>query len=84
MSSASVVTFLLAGYFPTTNSSLQLSCTCRAIESTFPLLLYPLLRSRLLGYLCDRYSAIAYQRPLFTEPLLSNSCFINAYLAVAA
>jgi hypothetical protein len=31
----------------------------------------PLLRSHLLGYPSDHYSAIAQQRPLFTEPLLA-------------
>jgi hypothetical protein len=29
-------------------------------------------------------AAITYQRPLFTEPLLSNGCCIAAYLAVVA
>jgi hypothetical protein len=42
------------------------------------------LQSHYLGCPRDRYSAISWQRPLFTEPLLSKDCYITAYLAVVA
>jgi hypothetical protein len=44
----------------------------------------PLFHSGLLGCPHDRSSVIAYQRPLFTEPLLSSGCFIAAYFVVVA
>jgi hypothetical protein len=71
MSYASVLTFLPAGDCLTANSLLQLSYLQhigmdRTVNTVF-LLLFPI---------------VAVQTCLFTKPLLSNDCYIFAYIAV--